>query len=487
MSYIYLLELIVDDVNIFSRQPNSSNDELEQPARGELCVQLQLGNLVRCMVCEKDFSSELELEPRKTGENCLFSYHPANEIGEEPMLRISVHEKSTDGVKKTVGFWEESGRKFIEDLTRSYDDQNGVRRSSRVSRESLHSCSSQRSQPRSKPVSNTWKALHPLKNSEEPGATQIVVGCVVVTIRMSCLGPNVNQKILFGKRDQLEQPVTCYKVESVVKCVTMENPNDGQPVAPKASLASIEKSAIEMKEEQPYDEYAAELNGNAICIRVEKDANIAVNIDGDEGTGGCTKGCWTSLTLPDGVYGLKEEFVHRQANACQLPVVRGTLKYPAYHWTGDFMLAKKTTPVTIEDFRKKPDPTRTVGLQACSPADEQLEKQLAGIEICRKGWHDPNVDVFLLKLGKRQEDAGGTNVARHPIEIELRTPKGPSREIRPKETRGVQVLENEFECETASPPRPTLPAGGPLASGGDAEVKGKKPAKSAGKGKGKKK
>ncbi|XP_053676652.1 uncharacterized protein LOC128726838 [Anopheles nili] len=471
MSYIFLFEVIVDDLNIFSDTRNSAtegldDDETKTPRRNELCVRLQLSGLVRCEVCEKDFGSALDFEVRKTGENCLFAYNPTIEMAEEPELRISAHQKGPDGTKKLLGGWKGPGRDLLTELAQSYDLENGTQVEGSGSKESVKSNESN-DDTRGKPVSNTLKTMYPLES--EPDHT--IVGFVVITIRMSCLGPNIHQKVLFGGRDAQQPPVTCYKVEGepIIQCVTVEDHDDDQLVAPKGSLASIVGTAIE-PEEQPYDEYAAELNGNAICIRVEKDANIAVNLDGEQ-SDECTKGCWTSLTLPDGVYGLKEEYIRHEANGCKLPVVRGTLKYPAYHWSGDFMLAKKTTPVSVDDFRRKPDPTRTVALQAHS---EQVERDCAGIEICRRGWHDPNVDVFVLKLGKNKrpsEEASGNRC--NQVEIELRTPRGPSREIRPKETRGVQVIEEEFE--PAGPPRP-----GPVTD--DA---GKKP-KPAGK-KGKKK
>nr|XP_040236017.2 uncharacterized protein LOC120957735 [Anopheles coluzzii]XP_040236018.2 uncharacterized protein LOC120957735 [Anopheles coluzzii] len=446
MSYIFLFEVIVDDLNIFSDSRNSIGQNDPGTARQELCVRLQLASLVRCEVCEKDFGSALDIEVRQTGENCLFAYNPSSELMEEQSLdlRISAHGKGPDGSKRLIGSWREPGHEMLVALAQAYDLQNGTPAQDN-SKESLASAESLTADAkRNKPVSNTLKAMYPLEaESNSSNNNNTVVGFVVLTIRMSCLGPNINQKVLFGGRDLQQQPVTCYKVqdEPVVQCVTLEDQDEQQLVCPKGSLASIVGTAIE-PEVQPYDEYAAELNGNAICIRVEKDANIAVSLDGEE-TDGCTKGCWTSLTLPDGVYGLKEEYVRREANNCQLPVIRGTLKYPAYHWAGDFMVAKKTTPVTVDDYRKRPDPTRTVGLQALPP--DQLERDCAGIEICRKGWHDPNVDVFVLKLGKNKRTTAADGNPRNEVEIELRTPRGPSREIRPKETRGVQVIEVEFE------------------------------------------
>uniref|UniRef100_A0A182MSJ6 Uncharacterized protein n=1 Tax=Anopheles culicifacies TaxID=139723 RepID=A0A182MSJ6_9DIPT len=463
MAYIFLFEVIVDDLNLFSDVRNSSTVDQYDPGtvRRELCVRLQLSNLVRCEVCEKDFGSALDMEVRKTGENCLFAYNPSIELEEDLALRISAHEKGPDGTKTLIGSWKEPSRDMLVGLAQTYDLQNGT--SGELEQETQRS--------NNKPISNTFKASYPLETETE----STVVGVVILTIRMSCLGPNINQKVLFGGRDLQQQPVTCYKVENepVVQCVTLEDQDEQELICPKGSLASIVGTEI-VPEVQPYDEYAAELNGNAICIRVEKNANIAVSIDGGEESNECTKGCWTSLTLPDGVYGLKEEYIRQEANGCQLPVVRGTLKYPAYQWSGDFMLAKKTTPVTIEDYRKKPDPTRTVGLQALP---EQLERDCAGIEICRKGWHEPNVDVFLLKLGKNKRTSAVGSSPRNEVEIELRTPRGPTQEIRPKVSRGMQVIEEEFE------PAGEIPRSAPSVP--DGENAGKKP-KPAGK-KGKKK
>uniref|UniRef100_A0A182PRL3 Uncharacterized protein n=1 Tax=Anopheles epiroticus TaxID=199890 RepID=A0A182PRL3_9DIPT len=456
MAYIFLLEVIVDDLSVFSDGQNSPAQD-GSAQRQELCVRLQLASLVRCEVCEKDFGSALDMEVRKTGENCLFAFNPgAERFGEEDEsldLKISAHGKGPDGTKRLIGGWREPGREMLLGLAQAYDLQNGLS-DPNGSKESLSSGQAVTNAKRNKPVSNTLKAMYPLEAGTD--GTSAVVGFVVLTIRMSCLGPNINQKVLFGGRDLQQQPVTCYKVEDepVVQCVTLEDQDEEQLVAPHSSLASVVGTAI-VPEAEPYDEYAAELNGNAICIRVEKDANIS-----------------TSLALPDGVYGLEEECIRREANSCKLPIVRGNLKYPAYHWTGDFLIGKKTTPITVHDYRKRPDPARTVGLQTA----ERLERACAGIEICRKGWHDPNVDVFVLKLGKnKRKTADGS--PRNEVEIELRTPRGPSREIRPKETRGVQVIEEEFE-----PPREVAK---PAVGGDGGEPTGKK-AKPAGK-KGKKK
>lgn len=103
------------------------------------------------------------------------------------------------------------------------------------------------------------------------------------------------------------------------------------------------------------------------------------------------------------------------------------------------------------------------------PDLEKLKAQCPpGIEMYRKGWHDPDTDVFVLKLGQKKplSIGGGT------VELELRTPKCPDLEPKPKNTVAVQVIEEEFEDFKAS-------------ENINGKPKGKKGAK--GKGKGKKK
>lgn len=150
----------------------------------------------------------------------------------------------------------------------------------------------------------------------------------------------------------------------------------------------------------------------------------------------------TSLKLPEGVYALEERYVQREENACRLPVIRGNLKYPARQWSADFLMCKQKRPICAEDYRKRPDHTRSICMQTRDP-EEPPTLHPCGIEICKKGWHDPNVDVFVLKLGKNKTTR--SEGAANQIELELRTPKGPMYEKRPKETRGVQVIESEFE------------------------------------------
>lgn len=410
----------------------------------ERCIRLQLNHLARCEVCEKDFGSKLDIERSKMGENCMFTLSDADLAGDPLTFRISAVEKQPKGPSKVLGTWEEPATELFQKLAKSYDDANAKKeQKSETSVLSADSCARH-----SKPVSDMIKSLFPLQTEQD-----VTIGCVVLTLRIACLGPRITQKVMFGAKES-QTAITCFKSvvqddqeERFMKCVAYDAVNHPHPVIcgpcedklppnPPASVCSQEKIPC-----SPYDEYTAELNGNAICVRVEKNSDIKVRLDGEQ-KGGCTQGCWTSLTLPEGVYALEERYVQRQENACRLPVIRGNLKYPAEQWQSDFMMCKRKQPIRAEDLRKRPDPTRSVCMQTRDP-ELPVTSTPCGIEICRKGYHDPNVDVFVLKLGKNKtsRDADATN----QIELELRTPKGPMVEKRPKETRGVQVIEEEFE------------------------------------------
>ncbi|XP_052871710.1 uncharacterized protein LOC128277305 [Anopheles cruzii] len=477
MAYIFMLELIVEDLELFGAQgeggPRRSS---EGRAVGELCVRVELKGLARLEVCEKDFGSALALAPGpKMGENCLFVCDPTRVL-EGAGFTVAAYEKCCEGLgKKLLGSCSGVHGEILKNLAKSYEGKRG---SKVPSSESIRSNGAAKRET----VSQTLKEMYPLKAVDD---VTTVIGYAVLTLRLSCLGSSINQKVLLA--EQNDRSVACLKQndELIVKCVNLgQDELQDQLVGPQTSLATVTPVCEEQPPDQPpYDEYAAQLNGNSICIRIERDANIAICLDGEQDSTGCTKGCWTSLTLPEGIYGLKEEYVQQQANGCNLPIVRGTLKYPAYHWSGDFMLGKQRTPVTIEDFRRKPDQTRTVGLQAGSEGPQGLKPNLGGIEFGHKTQDDQTpFDVFTFKFGKNKRSPNGRN----QIEIELRTPKAPWREPCPKVTRGAQVLEDEFEPVAVDgknpalkPPEPSSARPSAGGGGGDGKAKGKGKAKAA--------
>ncbi|XP_055622919.1 uncharacterized protein LOC129766413 [Toxorhynchites rutilus septentrionalis] len=461
---IFLVELIVEELQMFPtddevppEDPPKKSPETKEEENGtreepdtlkscpERCVRFELGRLVRCEVCEKDFGSHLDMTHAKQGESCMFTLNESDLEDDSLKYTIKAMEKLKDGGgKKMIGRWDEPANEIFATLASNYDNVNGTEGAS----ESKGTIRSEDSMSKgSIPVSDTVKSMYPLQGEGEK-----ICGYAICTLRFSCLGSRITQKVLFGGKE--DQPaLTCFKAvteendERYMKCVAYDEVAHPHPVicgeceesklpsTPVPPVPSVEMAC------SPFDEYTAELNGNAISIRVEKSSEIKVMLDGEESKG-CTKGCWTSLTLPEGVYALEERYVKRQENACRLPVVRGNLKYPAEQWSTDFMMCKRKRPFCAEDYRKRPEPMRSICMQTRDP-ELQDPPSKSGIEICKKGWHDPNVDVFVLKLGKNKTLRG--DGAANQIELELRTPKGPMVEKRPKETRGVQVIEEEFE------------------------------------------
>ncbi|XP_058838306.1 uncharacterized protein LOC131693997 [Topomyia yanbarensis] len=456
---IFLVETVVEELIIFPQDPDRdpssetfdlTSSEVRHLEKGDCavcpirCVRFQLGNLARCEVCENDFGSQLDIERSKLGESCMFTLDTARQIDESLNFVISAVEKWPSGRTNVLGRWKQPANEIFANLVSNYDNINGTTGSSTSIGTALSEGSISK---KSIPVSETIKSLYPLH-----GKADIVRGYVIMTLRISCLGSRIMQKVMFGTKTN-ESGFTCFKSvdqedeERFMKCVAFDEVAHPHPVLctdceiPKENLPGPPPGSVSSKEEicSPYDEYTAEMNGNAISIRVEKDCQLKVMLP-DEPDDNCTKGCWTSLALPEGVYALEERYVQREENACRLPVVRGNLKYPARQWSGDFMMCKQKRPICAEDFRVRPDQTRSVCMQTRDP-EKTVEP--CGIEICRKGWNDPNVDVFVLKLGKNKTSRG--EAAHNQVEVELRTPKGPMVEKKAKETRGVQVIEEEFE------------------------------------------
>jgi hypothetical protein len=65
-----------------------------------------------------------------------------------------------------------------------------------------------------------------------------------------------------------------------------------------------------------------------------------------------------------------------------------------------------------------------------------------GIEVCRKGCSDPDIDVFIFKIGWKNTNRRGE---KNEIELEMRSPKGPDFEVRKMETRETQADDKDIE------------------------------------------
>lgn len=229
-----------------------------------------------------------------------------------------------------------------------------------------------------------------------------------------------------------------------------------------------------------YDEYAAEINGNQLIIRVHKeDESYLVtrvydcNMDqeGNEipqnnnivSVCGCQQQIDfkfpNEFSCGDSKPKTKCDAMmtdHQKKTSCAgtsfknsrgLPVIRGNLKYPG-RLNGSIKLDvyDKTNPREVgEKYKVKPSSTRGVCCQADScNVHRELEgkcKMPKGIEVCKKSC-DSESDVFVLKIGRKNTNKNGKQ---NSIELEMRTPKGPDNERKKMETREVQVDEKDIE------------------------------------------
>lgn len=147
---------------------------------------------------------------------------------------------------------------------------------------------------------------------------------------------------------------------------------------------------FEEKEESPYEEFTAEMNENCLTIRVEKNENLKTTVF-EKSVPKCRK---------------------------QNPIILGNLKYPGR-------------------FDHEMDPKQFIKNPNCDLSCLNKESDPYGVEVTRKDCDNPNVDVFVLKIGKKKNKC-----SKNSVELELRTPKCPEYPV--FETKGIQVMEEDF-------------------------------------------
>jgi len=291
------------------------------------------------------------------------------------------------------------------------------------------------------------------------------VGSIHYILRINCYGSAVN---LGFSEEQFSDLCDKYKT------------NDDGFGRIKGCTFKTEKDENECiatcpNDESQYDEYMAQVNGNQLIVRVAKGYFVKV-LDGscDSNKDKLTiRGCDQQIdfNFPKNFtccsckkkYGSckckgdSDLTDYQRKTSCSgssyknsraLPVIRGNLKYPGRfeNQKVNFDVQGYCEPVdATEKYKMKPQTTRAVCLQA----DQDnftcelngMSKIPQGIQLCRAGCED-DVDVFVWKISEKRTDRNGK---KNIIELELRTPRGPKIEIPKKETREVQVLEDEFE------------------------------------------
>jgi hypothetical protein len=257
------------------------------------------------------------------------------------------------------------------------------------------------------------------------------------------------------KKDSRESEINCFQPDSKVP-----NPTPSASCT-RTGDKEIEKSSL-------YDEYTAQINGNSLTVRVEKSSHLVTRVFDTDNDCNKKSSIFNPVTSCQKQHCCHGSHLtdHQKKTSCvgdsfknskNIPIVRGNLKYP-----GQVECSDKNVTLSLNEntdkYRARPPVKRSV----CQQIDEeQLDsngqcRMPNGIEVCKKGCSDVNMDVFVLKIGQKKRSDNGT------IELEMKTPKGPDMEIKRKETREVQVIEAEFsEC------------GGKAGKGGKTAKKGK--------------
>lgn len=177
--------------------------------------------------------------------------------------------------------------------------------------------------------------------------------------------------------------ITCFG-PTIKSCFKNEDKSVRPPPPPQNFVV------FEEKVENPYEEFTTEMNENSLTIRIAKNENLKTTVFEKSAPSFKTKN----------------------------PVILGNLKYP-----GRF-----DHEIDSKQFIKNPNCDLTCLNKGTDPL---------GVEVTRKVCDNPNVDVFVLKIGKKKNKN-----SKNSIELELRTPKGPQFPV--METKGMQVIEEDF-------------------------------------------
>ncbi|KAG4066215.1 hypothetical protein HA402_000439 [Bradysia odoriphaga] len=158
---------------------------------------------------------------------------------------------------------------------------------------------------------------------------------------------------------------------------------------------------------EQFEEFTAEINGNALCVRVPKNV-------------GTVRRIYDNPASSKQMGRIQNTYPDRR----KIPIIRGNRKYPAHYGTMSSLPSPRNSASynSINENR------------ICKSDDISCP---SNVQIIRKNI-DPARDVFLLNIGRDARNGKG-------IQLEMKTPKNPlNRSINNKQTTSVQTYEDEF-------------------------------------------
>ncbi|CAO1343766.1 unnamed protein product [Diamesa serratosioi] len=421
-----MIEFSVNDYDIWTYPP-----ELDCPEELQTCVRFVMPPNVCLEICDTNIEAKSE-DSGKFVKNAMFSMNDSD-ICMEILGELQVFKMECEKNYTVVGSYKfDQFNELFKRLVDMYAEQR------------------LKEPNNSQPTCDTMKELVQLTNKNDN-----IVGTSMFTLRFSCFGSTINQNMnVLSRGEFITSPennpfvgTRCYPVKNKRtnaqakehNCLTNKKCSSSESL--KTNWCRVEDIDADKTK---FDEFAAEINGNALIVRINKDnpSYLVTHVCGSEVvTRPCSDEPKCSSKYPSKCPSKCSYCKVLNANNCNSP----------------------------EKYRCKTPPTRSICLQADPNGSKNVTsgkcKLPNGIELCQKGCNNEDIDVFVLKIGRKCASQNQKN----EIELELRTPKvkfllfsqaiiyyfyffllqGPEIcEPRPKESREVQVIESEFEDPT---------------------------------------
>lgn len=409
---LFMTEFLVDEFDIWTYPP-----ELHSPEELETCIRFVMPPNVCLEICDTNMVGNNCESSGKIVKNAMFSMNNA-EICKVISGELQFYKKICENKYNIVGKYKfEQFNQLFKRLVDMYTQQLKEK-----------PCNSQ-------PTSETMKELVQLTDINNQ-----IVGTSMFTLRFSCFGSTIKQSLNLLSRgefitSQENNPnvgTRCYPVENKRTTPKSKEHNclTNKKFSSSESIKSIWSRVDPVPDKSKFDEFAAEVNGNALIVRINKDnpSYSVTRVCGSE-----IEPC--SFSHVSKFPCSKDPKCPTKCACAKEPICPS--KYPSKcpRTCPSNCPAKcpKKCPKSCESkcsncnspekYRCHTPSKRSICLQV-EPNDTNSVttgqcKLPKGIEICQKGCNMDDIDVFVLKIGRKCTSQNQTN----EIELELRTPK----------------------------------------------------------------
>lgn len=392
---LFMIEFSVDDYDLWTYP-----SDLNNPEELQTCVRFVMPPNVYMEICDMNFDGE---KCGKFVKNAMFSMNDAD-ICKVIQGELQVSKKICENNYYVIGNYK--FEQFNALFKRLAD---------------LHAEQLKKDPCNNQLTTETMKELVQLTDTKDQ-----IVGTSMFTLRFSCFGSTINQNLnVLSHGEFITSPENNPYVGT--RCTPVEN----KRTTPKAkeqncltnkkcpSRESVKSIWSRVNDPVPdkskFDEFAAEVNGNALIVRINKDnpSYLVTRVCGSE-----VVPCPCS----------KEPKCPTKCACAKEPICSSKYpsKCPRTCPTNCPAKCPKSCPSkssncdSPEKYRCHTPPKRNVCLQVDSKSVATGKCKLPkGIEICQKGCNKDDIDVFILKIGRKCTSQNQTN----EIELELRTPK----------------------------------------------------------------